>query len=62
MGQGGSFFEPTVLTDVATDMVATKEETFGPVAPRYRAEFLERHSQHGYIIAFMVSIPPSAIS
>jgi acyl-CoA reductase-like NAD-dependent aldehyde dehydrogenase len=33
--QGGSFFEP-VLTDVTTDMVITKEETFGPVAPLYR--------------------------
>jgi succinate-semialdehyde dehydrogenase/glutarate-semialdehyde dehydrogenase len=34
--QGGSFFEPTVLTDVTTDMVITKEETFGLVAPLYR--------------------------
>jgi acyl-CoA reductase-like NAD-dependent aldehyde dehydrogenase len=34
--QGGSFFEPTVLTDVTTDMVIAKEETFGPVAPLYR--------------------------
>jgi succinate-semialdehyde dehydrogenase / glutarate-semialdehyde dehydrogenase len=33
---GGSFFEPTVLTDVTTDTVITKEETFGPVAPLYR--------------------------
>jgi len=33
--QGGSFFEPTVLTDVTTDMVITKEESFGPVAPLY---------------------------
>jgi succinate-semialdehyde dehydrogenase/glutarate-semialdehyde dehydrogenase len=33
---GGTFFEPTVLTDVTTDMVITKEETFGPVAPLYR--------------------------
>ena len=33
---GGSFFEPTVLTDVTTDMMITKEETFGPVAPLYR--------------------------
>jgi succinate-semialdehyde dehydrogenase/glutarate-semialdehyde dehydrogenase len=32
---GGSFFEPTVLTDVTTDMIITKEETFGPVAPLY---------------------------
>ena len=31
--QGGSFFEPTVLTD----MVITNEETFGPVAPRSTA-------------------------
>ena len=33
---GGSFFEPTVLTDVTTDMVITKDKTFGPVAPLYR--------------------------
>ncbi len=25
-----------MLTDVTTDMVITKEETFGPVAPLYR--------------------------
>jgi succinate-semialdehyde dehydrogenase/glutarate-semialdehyde dehydrogenase len=35
-GGGGSFVEPTVLTDVTTDMVITKEETFGPVAPLSR--------------------------
>src|SRR5467141_1484433 len=33
---GGSFFEPAVLTDVTTDMLITREETFGPVAPLYR--------------------------
>src|SRR5262249_25567461 len=33
---GGTFFEPTVLTDVTTDMVITKEETFGPVPPLTR--------------------------
>jgi acyl-CoA reductase-like NAD-dependent aldehyde dehydrogenase len=33
---GGTFFEPTVVTDVTTDMVITKEETFGPVAPLSR--------------------------
>jgi succinate-semialdehyde dehydrogenase/glutarate-semialdehyde dehydrogenase len=34
--QSGGFFEPTVLTDVTTDLVTTREETFGPVAPLYR--------------------------
>jgi succinate-semialdehyde dehydrogenase/glutarate-semialdehyde dehydrogenase len=33
---GGNFFEPMVLTDVTTDIVITKKETFGPVAPLYR--------------------------
>ena len=33
---GGTFFEPTVLIDVTTDMVITKEETFGPLAPLSR--------------------------
>ncbi|MCX8505029.1 MAG: NAD-dependent succinate-semialdehyde dehydrogenase [Alphaproteobacteria bacterium] len=33
---GGSFFEPTILTDVTTDMVIAHEETFGPVAPLFR--------------------------
>ncbi|MGF1611962.1 MAG: NAD-dependent succinate-semialdehyde dehydrogenase, partial [Kiloniellales bacterium] len=33
---GGSFFQPTVLTGVTTDMKVTREETFGPVAPLFR--------------------------
>ncbi|MCB1757338.1 MAG: NAD-dependent succinate-semialdehyde dehydrogenase, partial [Gammaproteobacteria bacterium] len=33
---GGSFFQPTLLADVTTDMVVSREETFGPVAPLYR--------------------------
>ncbi len=33
---GGTFFEPTVLTGVTTDMLVTNEETFGPVAPLFR--------------------------
>lgn len=35
---GGTFFEPTILADVTTDMAVTYEETFGPVAPIYRFE------------------------
>jgi succinate-semialdehyde dehydrogenase / glutarate-semialdehyde dehydrogenase len=30
------FFEPTVPTDVTTDIVVTKEETFGPGVLVYR--------------------------
>ena len=33
---GGSFFQPTVLTEVNTQMKVTREETFGPVAPLFR--------------------------
>jgi succinate-semialdehyde dehydrogenase/glutarate-semialdehyde dehydrogenase len=33
---GRSFFEPTVLSNVTTRMLITREETFGPVAPVYR--------------------------
>ena len=33
---GGTFFQPTLLGDVTTDMIITHEETFGPVAPLYR--------------------------
>ena len=33
---GGTFFEPTVLTDVTSAMLAAREETFGPVAPLFR--------------------------
>lgn len=33
---GGTFYEPTVLADVTTDMRITREETFGPVAPLFR--------------------------
>ncbi|MEM9811179.1 MAG: NAD-dependent succinate-semialdehyde dehydrogenase [Pseudomonadota bacterium] len=35
---GGTFFEPTVLTGVTQDMVVTRDETFGPVAPLFRFE------------------------
>ena len=39
---GGTFFQPTVLAEVNTDMKVTKEETFGPVAPLYRFETEEQ--------------------
>jgi succinate-semialdehyde dehydrogenase / glutarate-semialdehyde dehydrogenase len=35
---GGTFFEPTVLTDMTAEMQVAGEETFGPVAPLFRFE------------------------
>jgi len=34
--RGGTFFQPTVLTDLAPEMRVAQEETFGPVAPLFR--------------------------
>jgi succinate-semialdehyde dehydrogenase / glutarate-semialdehyde dehydrogenase len=33
---GGTFYEPTVLTDANADMELAHDETFGPVAPLFR--------------------------
>ncbi|MCY4012628.1 MAG: NAD-dependent succinate-semialdehyde dehydrogenase [Gammaproteobacteria bacterium] len=33
---GGTFFEPTVLTEVTPAMKVAREETFGPLAPLFR--------------------------
>jgi succinate-semialdehyde dehydrogenase/glutarate-semialdehyde dehydrogenase len=33
---GGTFFQPTILTDVNSSMLVAREETFGPVAPLFR--------------------------
>src|SRR4030088_2908917 len=33
---GGTFFEPTVLSNVASDSLVSQEETFGPLAPVFR--------------------------
>lgn len=33
---GGTFYQPTVLTDVTTAMAMAQEEIFGPVSPLYR--------------------------
>ena len=35
---GGSYFEPTVLTNVNKSMLVAKEEIFGPVAPLFKFE------------------------
>jgi succinate-semialdehyde dehydrogenase/glutarate-semialdehyde dehydrogenase len=33
---GGTFFKPTILTDVPTNAMVSTEETFGPLAPVFR--------------------------
>ncbi|MBL0225785.1 MAG: NADP-dependent succinate-semialdehyde dehydrogenase [Geobacteraceae bacterium] len=33
---GGSFFEPTIITGVTSEMLVAREETFGPLAPVFR--------------------------
>jgi succinate-semialdehyde dehydrogenase/glutarate-semialdehyde dehydrogenase len=33
---GGTFFEPTILTDVTPQMMVAREETFGPLAPLFK--------------------------
>jgi succinate-semialdehyde dehydrogenase/glutarate-semialdehyde dehydrogenase len=33
---GGTYFEPTILTDVPREAMIFREETFGPVAPLFR--------------------------
>ncbi|MGL4290108.1 MAG: aldehyde dehydrogenase family protein, partial [Phreatobacter sp.] len=33
---GHTFFEPTVLSGMTSDMIVTREETFGPLAPVYK--------------------------
>jgi hypothetical protein len=45
---GGGFFEPTVLTDVTTERVLTKEETFGP-SPALPLQDRDRGHQDGQL-------------
>jgi succinate-semialdehyde dehydrogenase/glutarate-semialdehyde dehydrogenase len=34
--KGGTFFQPTLLTGVTSDMLVAREETFGPLAPLFK--------------------------
>jgi succinate-semialdehyde dehydrogenase/glutarate-semialdehyde dehydrogenase len=39
---GGTFFQPTVITNVTPRMMMAREETFGPVAPLFRFDTEEQ--------------------
>ena len=39
---GGTFFQPTIVTDVTNAMLMAREETFGPVAPLFRFDTEEQ--------------------
>jgi succinate-semialdehyde dehydrogenase / glutarate-semialdehyde dehydrogenase len=39
---GGTFFQPTIVTDVTNAMLLAREETFGPVAPLFRFDTEEQ--------------------
>jgi len=41
-GLGGTFFEPTIVTGVTQDMIVSKEETFGPLAPLFKFDTEEQ--------------------
>ncbi len=38
---GGTFYQPTVLTDVTQDMVIAKDETFGPLAALFKFDTVD---------------------
>jgi succinate-semialdehyde dehydrogenase/glutarate-semialdehyde dehydrogenase len=42
---GGTFYEPTVLTNVSPAMQLAREETFGPVAPLFKVDTVEEAVQ-----------------
>ncbi|MGB5559945.1 MAG: NAD-dependent succinate-semialdehyde dehydrogenase [Paracoccaceae bacterium] len=39
--KGGTFFEPTIITGATQDMLFSKEETFGPLAPLFKFDTVD---------------------
>ncbi|WP_166417531.1 NAD-dependent succinate-semialdehyde dehydrogenase [Cochlodiniinecator piscidefendens] len=38
---GGTYFEPTIVTNVTQDMMVAQDETFGPLAPLFKFETVD---------------------
>lgn len=54
--RNGAYFEPTILTDITTEMPVFKEETFGPVAVIMKVNSLEESIQLSNITSFGLGV------
>lgn len=54
--RNGAYFEPTILTDITTEMPVFKEETFGPVAVIMKVKSLEESIQLSNLTSFGLGV------
>lgn len=54
--RNGAYFEPTILTDITTEMPVFKEETFGPVAVIMKVNSLEESIQLSNLTSFGLGV------
>ena len=56
---GGTFFEPTVLSNVTAQMAVAREETFGPLCPVFRFETEVEVIEAGNTVWQLTFSPPT---